>query len=193
MLAEFQIGPFAIEHPSFLLSVIVGFVLLALLLWFVNVPQFSRPFFRILLQERAESIQNKHAQVDQATAEIQRLRDDYAARLREIETESRHRIEGAVREADAAREEIIADAQKTARLVHLRTDEELSREQTRSRIQLRRLIVQISMDAAEKSVLANSTEAVQRSLISDFIAGASTATVNGQPITTNASSAQGGS
>ncbi len=192
LLAELQIGPWAIEHPSFLLSVLVGFVLLGLLLWFVNVPQFSRPFFRALLSERAESIKTKHAQVDQATAEVQHLRDDYAARLREIETESRQRIDAAVREADAAREDIIAEAQKTARLVQLRTEEELSREQTRTRIQIRRQIVQISMDAAEKSVLANSTESVQRSLISDFIVGASTASVNGRSVSASGSPTQGG-
>ncbi len=192
MLAEFSLSPWANEHPSSLLAIVVGFILLGLLLWFVNVPQFSRPFFRGLLNERAESIQRKHAQVDQAAAEIQQLRDDYASRLREIETESRKRIQDAVREADAAREEIIADAQNTARQVQLRTEEELNREQNRSRIQLRRQIVQISMDAAEKSVHANATESVQRALISDFITGAATASVNGRIITPNASPTQGG-
>ncbi len=173
LLAEFQLGPFAIEDPSVLLAQIVGFVLLALLLRFVNIPVLSWPFMRDLLVTREARVAEVHDQIDQALSDTKRLHDDYAARLKNIEVESRQRIDAAVSEADAAHTEIIADAQEAAKLVVRRTEEELARELNRQRILLRRTIVQRSLDAAEQSVVALSTDGVQRLLITDFISKAS--------------------
>jgi len=175
LLAEFQFGPISIEDPSVFGAQVVGFILFALLLWFVNVPVFSRPALKQMLTERETRVEDVHNQIDTALSETQRLHDEYAQRLRNIETESRERIDAAVREADAAHNEIIADAQGAAKLVVRRTEEELSREATRQRILLRRQIVQISLDAAESTVVSLNTDAVQRHLINDFIARAAVA------------------
>lgn len=173
IIAVFQIGPFAIEYPDRILALLVGFVLIVLLLWKVNVPLFSYPYVSGVLKERAERIARNHAQVERALTEVRQLRDDYAARLRSIEEETRQRIDAAVREAEAVREEIIAEAQETARLLRRRAEEELERERTRQRILLRRQIVQTIVDAAEHSVIAQSNDRMQRELIRDFIRKAS--------------------
>ena len=175
LLAEIQFGPFAIEDPKVLLAQVVGFILLCALLWFVNVPVFSKPFIRGLLVDRETRIEEVHNQIDSAITDTQKLHDDYIARLNNIETESRERIAAAVREADAVHNDIIADAKQAAAHVTRRTEEELAREQTRQRIMLRRKIVQISLDAAEEAVGVFNSDSVQRKLIGDFITTASSA------------------
>jgi F0F1-type ATP synthase membrane subunit b/b' len=172
LLAEFQIGPIAIEDPRVLLAQIVGFILLALLLWHVNVPVLSRPFLRGLLIEREARVEDVHNQLETAVSETQRLHDDYVVRLRNIEIESRERIDAAVKEAGSVHNEIIADARDAAALVVARVEEDLAREQTRHRIVLRRKIVEISMNAAEATVQSVNDDAVQHRLIADFISRA---------------------
>ena len=110
--------------------------------------------------------------MESALAEAKRLRDDYADRLKGIEVEQRERIEAAVKEAQTSHTEIIADAEQLAAAIRRRTAEEIARERTRQRIQLRREIVQTTFDAAEKAIKANSTDTVQHQLISDFVARA---------------------
>ena len=174
-LAEFQFGPFAVEDSHVFMAQVVGFVLLALLLWFVNVPVLSRPHLRGLLVDREARVEEAHNQVELALSDTQRLHDDYAIRLKNIEVESRERIDAAVKEATAVHNEIISDASNVAALVVRRTEEELARELARHRILLRRQIVQFSLDAAEGAVGALTNDAVQRKLIDEFIARASVA------------------
>lgn len=166
--------PFAIEHPKATLSLIIGLVLILFVLYRFNIIYLSYPFWKELLTTRTARIETNHNQVQQALAEAQNLRDDYANRLRGIETEQRQRIEAAVKEAETSRTEIIADAEQAATAIRRRTEEEIARERTRQRIQLRREIVQTTFDAAEKAVKANSTDSVQHQLIGDFVARAAT-------------------
>ena len=113
-------------------------------------------------------------------AEAKRLRDDYSSRLKGIEVEQRERIEAAVKEAQTSHTEIIADAEQLAAAIRRRTAEEIARERTRQRIQLRREIVQTTFDAAEKAVKANNTDTIQHQLISDFVVRAAN---DGRPAT----------
>lgn len=172
MFPEFKLGPVAFEHPEIVLASLVGFVLLLVFLARVNVPYLSLPYFRSLLHDRATNIEETHNQVQRAQEEALQVRNDYASRLEHIEAEARAHIDAAVREADVARTEIIAEAQQTAQAIRRRSEEEIARERTRARIQLRRQIVQITLDATEDSVRAHSSEAIQRHLIRDFIARA---------------------
>ena len=164
--------PFAIEHGGATRSLVIGLALLLFVLYKFDVIYISYPYWRDLLNARTVRIETNHNQVQQALAEAQRLRDDYASRLRGIEVEQRERIEAAVKEAQTSRTEIIADAEQLATAIRRRTEEEIARARTRQRIQLRREIVQTTFDAAEKAVKANSTDSVQHQLIGDFVARA---------------------
>jgi len=167
--------PFVIEDAKAFLALVVGFLVLLWILGKVNVPYLSLPYFRTMLGERASRIEEAHNQVQRALEEAQQVRNDYATRLTRIEEEARAHIDAAVREADTAHAEIIAEAQQSATALRRRTEEEIARERQRARIQLRRQIVQITMDAASEAARTQSNEAVQRQLIRDFIsrAGAS--------------------
>ena len=161
--------PWAIEDPKSFIALLVGFAILLWVLGKVNVPYLSLPYFRTMLGERASRIEEAHNQVQRALEEAQQVRNDYATRLTRIEEESRAHIDAAVKEADTARAEIIAEAEQSALALRRRTEEEIARERQRARIQLRRQIVQITMDAAGEAARTHSNEAVQRQLIRDFI------------------------
>ncbi len=178
--------PFAIEHPGATLSLIIGLALLLFVLYKFNIIYLSYPYWKTLLAERTARIETNHNQVQQALAEARQLRDDYAKRLRDIEVEQRQRIEAAVKEADASRIAIIADAEQLAVAIRRRTEEEIARERTRQRIQLRREIVQTTLDAAEKAMKANSTDTIQHKLIGDFVVRAAS---DGRPANAAATSA----
>jgi F-type H+-transporting ATPase subunit b len=177
--AEIPFSPFSIEYPDRLISLLIGFVLLVLLLWRVNLPYVSYPYFRELLRDRSERIAADKEAVDRALADVEHLRNDYAARLQRIEEEARERIAAAVRDAEAAREEIIAEAQETAKALIRRSEEEIARESTRQRILFRQQVIQTTLDAAEHAVRANLGDAVQRRLIDDFIVQAAGPGANG--------------
>ena len=164
LLAEFGFGPIAFEFPKALVATIVGFVLLVAFLYRMAGPGVSKHF-----ATRTTQIAEQIEQADRQLADAQQIRDDYAARIGSIEVEHRQRLDAAVRDADAARAEIIADAQTAARALQRRTAEEIARERTKQRILLRQQIVQITLDAAEQSVLELETETSHRQLIADFI------------------------
>ena len=178
MLAFTQIGPFFIEDTSILIAQILGFALflVVVLKMPVSIP-LGIPYLKQQSGERAGRIAQDLQQVDTALKDTQRLHDDYAARLRDIETEQNQRISAAVREAEAARADIIADAESAATALRRRAEEEIAREQTRQRILLRQQIVQTTLDAAEQSVVALTDNKAQRSLIQDFITRAGNGSV----------------
>ena len=173
-LAEFGI-PWKLEDPDILISLLLGLAVILFLLIRFNIQYLSLPYWRELLHDRSARIEQTHNQVESELADIRHLRDDYAARLQQIEVEARKRIEEAVREADAAHTEIITDAQQLAAQLRRRSEEEMARERIRQRITMRQQIVQIALDAAEQSVRANSDDKVQRQLIGDFITRAAQA------------------
>jgi F-type H+-transporting ATPase subunit b len=186
---DIQFNPVVIEDTRLILSLLIGFALLAWLVLRVNIPFLSVPHYRAVLTERATRIETNKNQVDQALAEVSQLRNDYATRLARIEAEARERIDAAVREADAARAEIIAEAEQTAQVLRRRSEEEVARERTRQRILFRQQLVQRTLDSAESAIRAHSDENVQRSLISDFISRAGSGAI---PTATAQSQTQGG-
>lgn len=161
--------PVQIEDPKIVLSLLIGFVLLMALVLRFPIPYLSAPHYRKTLDERHERIAANKQQVDTAIAEVQNLRNDYSARLQAIEEEARQRIDAAVREADAARAEIIAEAEQVARAILRRSEEELARERTRQRILFRQQLVKTALDSAEEAIRAHTDDAVQHKLIDSFI------------------------
>ncbi len=174
MLAEFPLSPFQIEFPDRFLATVLGFLLLVFLLW-----KFVGPGARTVFAGRTKHIADVHEQADRHLTDAQQIRNDYANRIASIEVEHRQRLDAAVRDSDAARAAIIADAEEAARALRRRTEEEISRERTRQRILMRRQIVQITVDSAEQAILDLNSEQTQRKLIVDFVARVGSHSANG--------------
>ena len=86
-----------------------------------------------------------------------------------IEAEAREKIQSAIREAQAARDQIITEATGRSRDLVSRAEQEADRERQEAMVALRKQIVDLAMGATEKVIGEGLDEKRQRQLINDFI------------------------
>lgn len=164
LLSEIPISPFSFEHPKAIIATVIGFVLLLVVIY-----RYGKPPIERMLGERARQVAEVYTHSERQLAEALQVRDEYAARIAGIEQEHRARLDAAVRDAEAAHADILADAREGVLALRRRSEQEIDRERTRQRILLRRLIVQFTLDAAEQSIRELNSDTAQRRLIDDFI------------------------
>ncbi len=95
--------------PALLITQIIGFLILMVVLHRV----FTTKVFGIL-DERRDSIKGAYDQLDADRAAMEDLRRQYEQRLAGIEAEARAKIQEAVKEAQALRDNLVADARQQA-------------------------------------------------------------------------------
>lgn len=121
------------------------------------------------LQEHQRRVAEALEQVEQATKEMDRLRDDYKARLDRIEDETQRRMAEAVAEAEALRAQIIAEGQAAANAIIARGQQEVERERAKARVRLRAMFVDHVIHAARIAAPAALDAADHRALIDRFV------------------------
>ena len=156
--------------PALLLTQIVGFILLMLIL---NRIMF-KPIFGILDQRQAD-IKATYDQLDDDRKRMEQTRRDYEQRLANIETEAREKIQAAVKEAQALRDNLIADAQSQASTIVEQGRNESERDRQKAFLEMRSQIVTLAVSAAGKVIDENLTDARQTKLVDDFIGSLGTA------------------
>ena len=153
----------AIE-PLAVLTQAVGFLLLLLL-----VKRFGlAPLFRILDDRQAE-IKATYDQLDADRDAMRKTREDYEARLAGIESQAREQIAAAVKEAQELRAHILADAQKQAEAILEKGRVEAERERQSAFIEMRRQLVDITVQAAGKVINEALDAKKHQSLVDEFI------------------------
>jgi len=158
-----NIGPLALNGPL-IVTQIIGF---GLLLWFLNRFVF-KPIFGIL-DERQRLIQESYDQMDADRVRMEDTRRQYEQRLAGIEAEAREKIQAAVQEAQALRDNLVADARQQAETIIAQGRNESERERQAAFLAMRRQIVSIAMTAAGKVVGENLSDARQTKMVDDFI------------------------
>jgi F-type H+-transporting ATPase subunit b len=148
---------------AFLFNV-VGFLLL---LYVANRLVFQ-PINKVLV-ERQEDVQTTYDKIEADQRQMETLRRDYEQRLAGIEAEARERIQSAVKEAQAARDQIVTDANARSREMISRAEREALREREEAMVLLRQQIVDLALGATAKIVGEGIDETRQRKLIDDFI------------------------
>ena len=147
-----------------LLTQVVGFGILMLLLWKFA---FGRIFG--ILDERRDNIQATYDQLDADRARMEETRRQYEQRLAGIEAEAREKIQAAVLEAQALRDNLVADARQQAETIVMQGRNDSERERQAAFLEMRQQIVAIAMSAAGKVVGENLTDARQTKMVDDFI------------------------
>ena len=150
--------------PKVMAAQVTGFILL----WIVLARFLFRPVLA-LLRARNQDIKTMYESAEGERAKAEEFRTDYEKRLAGIEAEARGRIQVAVKEAQSAKNDILADAKSRAEDVLRRGQEELAREREKALAQLREEVVNISLAAAGKLIEESLDEARHRKLVSDFI------------------------
>jgi len=123
-----------------------------------------------VLEERATEITSGYDRLDASQREMETLKADYEARLAAIEAEARDKIQNAIKEAQSARDQILADANAKSREIITRAEAEANREKEQAMITLRQQIVDIAMRTTTHVVGENLDPARHQKLVDEFIA-----------------------
>ncbi len=148
----------------FILVMAVGFLLLFLLL---RKYAFG-PIFNVL-EQRQSTIRNNLDEAEARRNEMVRLQKDYEQRLASIEDEARDKIQAAVKDAQAARDEIIARAHTDRDAMLRRTEEDILREREKAMSTMRDQIAEMAVTGASRILKQKLDVANQGRLIDEVI------------------------
>ena len=166
-----------------LITQAVGF----LILLFLTARYAFPPIFRIIDQRQAD-IKSTYDQLDADRARMEASRREYEARLAGIEAEAREKIQAAVKEAQALRDNLVSDAQKQAETILERGRSENERERQKAFLEMRQQMVSLAVMAAGKVVGESLDETRHARLVNDFIASVGSGAVveSGRGVSGNA-------
>src|SRR5262249_28969159 len=125
----------------------IGFLLLFLIL-----KKFAFGPIYGMLEQRQENIRGNLDEAQARRDEMVRLQHEYEERLAKIEDEARDKIQAAVRDAQTARDEILARAHADAEAIVQRGNEEVTRERERAMLEMRNQIADLAVSAAGKVI-----------------------------------------
>lgn len=121
------------------------------------------------LQSRQDEIRATYDAAESEKAQMEQLRADYERRLADIEAEARQRIQAAIKEAQVSREQILNEARERAERALSRGQEEIIREKEKAIVELRREVVDLTINAAGKLIGQSLDEASHKRLVEEFI------------------------
>lgn len=147
-----------------LAAAVTGF----LLLWAFLAKFLFKPVMA-MLKARELEIKNTYADADDAKADALQLKTDLEQQMAGIEAEARVRMQTAVKEAQDAKDEILADARTRYEDILRKGQEDLDREREKTLVQLREQVVNLSIGAAEKLIGGAMNDEKHRVLVNDFI------------------------
>ena len=122
-----------------------------------------------LIEERRQKIVGEFETIEREKEKAEALNLEYAAKIREIDSERRTKIVEAVNEGKKIAEEIQASARNEAQEIRRKSKSELERELAKDKVQLKNDMVSLSLAATEKLLREKLEEAQHRKLIGDYI------------------------
>jgi F-type H+-transporting ATPase subunit b len=138
-----------------------------LLVWVLGKFLF-RPIQGILAARQDEV----RSTLEQAAADrraMEQSRREYEQRLATIEAEAREKIQGALKEAQVLKDEVIASAHADAERIVRRGEEEIRREKEKALVELREQVADMAVMAAGKILGSAIDDRQHRALIQDFV------------------------
>jgi F-type H+-transporting ATPase subunit b len=139
----------------------------AILVWVLGKFLF-RPIQGILVA-RQDEVRGTLEQVAADRRAMEQSRQEYEQRLATIEAEARDKIQGALKEAQALKDEVIATAQTEADRIVRRGEEEIRREKQKALVELREEVADMAVMAAGKILGSAIDDQRHRALIQDFV------------------------
>ncbi|MBV9868298.1 MAG: F0F1 ATP synthase subunit B [Abitibacteriaceae bacterium] len=154
---------FGIELRFFLVQ-LVGFIIMVFVL-----SKYAFGPILGMLQTRQDSIRNNLDEAEARRNEMVRLQNEYQQRLAQIEDEARDKIQSAVRDAQAARDEIIARAHTESQEILARGQQDIARERAQAMAQMRDQIAELAIAAATRVTRQHLNPQSHASLIDEVI------------------------
>ncbi|MDD5166796.1 MAG: F0F1 ATP synthase subunit B [Candidatus Omnitrophica bacterium] len=149
---------------SAIVAQIVSFLILLFLLRIFFWKQVLK-----LLDERKERIASEFKRIEEAKAEIERIRSGYEEKLRSIEATARIEIQEAIEEGQNAAKEIKKSAKVEAESIVNEAKAEAIRELLKAKNELKGYIADLVLDATGRLLEEEMTGEKDKRLVEDFI------------------------
>lgn len=143
--------------------------IIAFVVFFWIMKKFAVKPILELLAQRQQRIEQGFVDIDRKLASADNLKAQYEAKLRDIEQESRVKIQEAIAEGRRVSEEIIEKARVESTQVFERTQQNLQLELAKARVELRKDVVELTLQASERLLNQRLNDTEQRKLVDAFV------------------------
>lgn len=121
------------------------------------------------IQNRTTELENTFKEAEDLRTEMAQLRADYDRRLAETEAQAREQIQAQIKEAQALRDSLRAEAVQQAEELKRRAIDEIESEKQHILTDLRLHVVNLTLSATEKLVGQAVDSETNRRLVEEFI------------------------
>jgi len=147
-----------------LLVQLITFLLAVPMVWMF----FLKPLIRTL-SDREKYITDTLDKVEKDRDEMQKLKEDYEIKMKEMSLNAKAALEKAVAEGEKSRHEIIETAKEEGHKLIVDAKKEIEAEKVKAIEDVKGAIVDIAVIAAEKIVKASMTKKAQTDIVKDAI------------------------
>lgn len=151
------------------MTLLFSFVNFSIFLYLIR--RFAWPAARDYLATRHREVADAMAVAEQARAEAEAIRAEFAEKEAALEETRRHMLEELRLGAQADREKLIEDARNAAERLRAEAERQAEFDLARARRELRVEAARLAAELAEKEVQARLTEADRSRLVREFVEG----------------------
>ncbi len=145
--------------------------ILSFLLLFLLLRRFFWRQFIKLLDTRREKIAADFKSIDAQKAEIEKIRLEYAEKLKKIEDEAKKKIQAAINEGEKITEELKKKAQQEAQKIIDNAKNDIQFELTKAKDGLKEEIIDLVLNATQHLLGEKITEEKDKRMVKDFLEG----------------------
>jgi F-type H+-transporting ATPase subunit b len=140
-----------------------------LLITFPAIKAFYTGPLKASLDERNGNLESTFQEVESLRNEMTAMKSDYEKKLAESEAEAREKINAQIKEAQALRQSLMAEAASKSDALIKQAQEEIAGEKSKALRDIQVHVTDLSLLAAEKIVGKNMDTETNRKLVADFI------------------------
>lgn len=153
-----------IPDPKTLLVQALGFIVVMLVL--------RKYLFKAageVFEARQKDVESYYTAAEDDRKAAAELKADYEQHLANIESEMRAKITEAAKEAQALRDEIIAEARQKAEQALARAEEQIAREKDKAILEIKTRVADLAVNAASKLIAERLDDEKHRQLVDKYI------------------------
>jgi F-type H+-transporting ATPase subunit b len=142
----------------------LGFLIL---LWLMKKFLFER--IQGIIQKRREEVVEGYERNERSRQELEELKQNYEARLANIESEATQKMEQMVKEAQNLAQEIMTTTRQEADEMRERAIYDINQEKKKALTEIRDEVVNLSMELTTKMIQKSMDKKTAEKLVDDFI------------------------
>jgi len=121
------------------------------------------------IEERNSNLENTFSEVESMRSEMSAMKSDYEKKLATTEADAREKINAQIKEAQALRQSLMAEAASKSDALIKQAQEEIAGEKSKALRDIQVHVTDLALAAAEKVVGKNMDSDTNRKLVADFI------------------------